>query len=174
MTEKQTGGGYLECGKIINTHGVAGKVKLECWCDSPEVLASLGALYFKKSDGSFEKRRISSASVFKKFVICRIEGVDDHDGAEALRGAVVWAERKDIPKPEGSFFIADLIGLPVYDADSGKVYGTVSEVFNAGASDIYTVTTPDGERMIPAVDEFVKSIDLERGIAVKPIGGMFD
>ncbi|MBP5270467.1 MAG: 16S rRNA processing protein RimM [Clostridia bacterium] len=165
---------YLECGRIINTRGVNGKVKLESWCDSPEVLASVGTLYLRRSDGGFTARKVGAASVFKKFVICSIEGVNDHDSAEALKGATVYARREDIPVPEGGFFIADLIGLPVYDASTGKVYGKVREVFNAGASDIYTVETPDGERMIPAVDEFVRSVDLEKGIAVSPIEGMFD
>ena len=170
-TEKKE---YLECGMIVNTHGVAGKVKIDSWCDSPGILSSIRSLFVKENDGSFSALRVKSASVFKRFVIAAFEGVSDCDAAEALKGMTVYAKRGDIPRPDGSFFIADLVGLPVYDAKDGKVYGKISEVFNAGASDIYTVSTPDGERMIPAVDEFVKSVDLERGVAVCPIPGMFD
>ena len=164
---------YLECGKIVNTHGVKGAVKIESWCDSPEILADLPCLYFKKNDG-YEKREVLSASVMKRHVIATLEGVSDVDVAMLLKGTVVYAERDDIPLEEGDYFIIDLVGLPVIDVDNGTKYGTVSDVFNAGASDIYTVATESGERMIPAVPEFIINIDLEKGIFIKPIEGMFD
>jgi 16S rRNA processing protein RimM len=164
---------YLECGKIVNTHGIKGAVKLESWCDYPETLAELECIYFKVN-GEFEERRIVSASVFKRHVIACVEGINDIDTAAALKETVIYADREDIPLEEGDYFITDLIGLPVIDADNGKEYGTVSEVFNTGASDIYTVKTAEGERMIPAVPEFIIDIDLERGIFVRPIEGMFD
>ncbi len=163
---------YLECGRIINVHGTAGAVKAESWCDSPEVLASLSVLYIAEG-GTFRPVSVAKASVQKRFELFRLEGVDDADKAEAMRGTVLYADRADVPLPEGSFFIADLIGLPVVDADTGTAYGTVSEVFNAGASDIYTVATPDGDRMIPAVPEFVIRIEPGSAVYVRPIEGMF-
>ena len=164
---------YLECGKIINTHGVKGDVKIDSWCDSPDILASLGNIYFKNESG-YEKKHVLKAYVHKRFVIANIEGINDIETAEQMKETVIYASRDDVPLDEGDYFIADLIGLPVIDADSGKLYGKVSEVFNNGASDIYTVKTEAGERMIPAVDEFVIEIDLENGIFVRPIEGMFD
>ena len=103
-----------------------------------------------------------------------IEGITDIDSAAAMKETVVYADREDIPLEEGDFFISDLIGLPVIDVDSGIEYGKISEVFNTGASDIYTVKTEDGERMIPAVPEFIIEIDVERGVFVRPIEGMFN
>lgn len=164
---------YLECGKIINTHGIAGAVKLEPWCDSPEVLASLPCVYFKKGE-VYSAVKILKASVFKRFVIATIEGVNDIDAASALREKVVFAAREDLPLEEGDNFIADLIGLPVIDAESGRVYGTLSGVINNGATDIYEIETPSGQRLMPAVDEFVRSIDDEKGIFITPIEGMFE
>ena len=164
---------YLECGKIINTHGVKGAVKIESWCDSPDILADLPFIYFKSGD-EFEKRKILSSSVMKRHVIALIEGIDDVDVAMTLKETVVYAERGDVPLEDGDYFIVDLVGLPVIDADTDRKYGVVSDVFNAGASDIYTVKTENGDRMIPAVPEFIIRIDLENGIFVKPIEGMFD
>ncbi len=164
---------YLECGKIINTHGIAGAVKLEPWCDSPEVLASLPCVYFKKGE-VYSAVKILKASVFKRFVIATLEGVNDIDAASALREKVVFAAREDLPLEEGDNFIADLIGLPVIDAESGRVYGTLSGVINNGATDIYEIETPSGQRLMPAVDEFVRSIDDEKGIFITPIEGMFE
>lgn len=164
---------YLECGKIINTHGVKGAVKIESWCDCPEILADLPFIYLKTA-GGFEKKQILSASVMKRHVLALIEGVADVDAAMTLRETVVYADRNDIQLEEGDYFIVDLVGLPVIDVDTEVKYGVVSDVFNAGASDIYTVKTENGDRMIPAVPEFVIRIDLENGIYVRPIEGMFD
>ena len=164
---------YLECGKIINTHGIAGAVKLEPWCDSPAVLASLPCVYFKKGE-VYSAVKIVKASVFKRFVIATLEGVNDIDAASALREKVVFAAREDLPLEEGDNFIADLIGLPVIDAESGRVYGTLTGVINNGAADIYEIETPCGQRLMPAVDEFVRSIDDEKGIFITPIEGMFE
>lgn len=164
---------YMECGKIINTHGCYGAVKLESWCNSPEDLAALKKLYLS-SGSAYREFKVLKASVFKQFVIATLETVNTMDLALSLKGQIVYAKRDEFDLAEGEFFLADLIDLPVIDAQSGKVYGTLSETINRGASDIYVVQTPNGERMIPAVDEFVKRIDVEKGIFVTPIAGMLD
>lgn len=163
---------YLECGKIINTHGIDGAVKLECWCDSPEVLADLEVVYFKSED-NYEGRRVLRGSVFKSFVIAKIEGIPDIDTAQSQVGRVIYADRDDIALEDGDHFIADLIGLDIIHADSGVKLGRLREVINRGASDIYVIDTPDGECMMPAVDEFVIEIDIDKAIYVRPIEGMF-
>ena len=94
--------------------------------------------------------------------------------AMLLKNKTLYALRKDFKLEEGEFFLADMIGLEVIDADDGRVYGKLREIMNRGASDIYVVDTPHGERMIPAVDEFIISIDIEKGIFVRPIEGMLD
>ena len=65
---------YLECGKIINLHGFRGDVKLESWCDSPAVLATLGQLWFRQGE-AYVPRRVLHASVFRQFVLARLEGI---------------------------------------------------------------------------------------------------
>ena len=164
---------YLECGKIVNTHGVKGAVKLESWCNTPDDLAELGRIFVIK--GAAEKEyRVKHASVFKQFVIAELDGVDDFDAALALKNTVVYAAREDFELEEGDYFIADLIGLQVIDMGDGRVYGTLKDIINRGASDIYVIDTPMGERMMPAVDEFVKEVSVDKGIFVAPIEGMFD
>ncbi len=163
---------YLECGKIINTHGIDGAVKLESWCDSPDILADLERVFIKEGN-TYKQYDVLRASVFKQFVIAKLDGVKDIDAAQALVGTVIYAAREDFELGEGDYFIADLIGLDIIDADSGKVLGKLREVINRGASDIYVIDTPDGERMMPAVEEFVDRIELDSGIYVRPIEGMF-
>ena len=82
--------------------------------------------------------------------------------------------REDFQLAEGEFFISDIVGIDVIDHENGKIYGQVTEIINRGASDIYVVKTPNGERMIPAVDEFIVSIDIQKGVFVRTIEGLLD
>lgn len=164
---------FLECGKIINTHGFRGTVKLESRCDSPYILAELETLWFYEL-GEYRPRRVLHASVFRQFVLADIEGVDSEEKANALRNRIVYAAREDIPIEEGDCFIVDLIGLPVRHADSGEVIGTLVDVNTSGARDLYIVRTETGDHMVPAVPEFVVRMDVEDAIYIRPIPGLLD
>ena len=85
--------------------------------------------------------------------LLQLEGVGDMDAARALRGQVFYFDRDDATLPAGKWYVADLIGCEVRDADTGKVYGVVTSVDHPGAQDIYTVKAPSGkefERAQPA------------------------
>ncbi len=165
---------YLECGKIINTHGIKGTVKIESWCDSPEILCSLPKLYIMKKTGLIEYE-VTQASVHKKCALVKLSGIDDMNSAMLLKNKVVYAERDSIPLEEGSAFIADMIGLDVFRSSNGEKLGVLADVFESVASDIYIVKTEDEkEVMVPAVDEFIDEIDIKRGIFISPIPGMFE
>ena len=169
MEEKR----YIESGKIINTHGCHGGLKLESWCDSPEILASFERIFIKKA-GAYAEFKVKKSAIFKQFVLFDLAGVADMDAALALKNTVVYADRDDFELEEGDYFIADIIGCDVIDADNGTVYGKLSEVVNRGASDIYVVKTEKGEAMIPAVDEFIDRVEVGKAVYVRPISGMFD
>ena len=164
---------YIECGKIINTHGVRGAIKLESWCNTPEEMAKLKRIYLFEN-GEYNAKKVKKASVFKQFVIMELDGLTDIDEALLLKNKTVYAARKDFKLEKGEYFICDIIGLDVIDAESGKVYGKLKETINRGASDIYVINTPSGERMMPAVPEFVDRVDVEKGIFVKVIPGMLE
>jgi len=164
---------YLEAGLIVNTHGVDGGLMIKSYCDSNAVLASLKTLWIKRKSG-YEPIKVTRAGEHRGMVLAHVEGINDLDTAMRCKNTTVYADRDDLPLPEGAHFIADLIGLPVVNADSGKVYGKLADVTNSGASDVYEIDTEKGKRYMPAVAEFVREIDLERGIFVLPIEGMFD
>ncbi len=164
---------YLEAGKIINTHGIKGDVKIESWCDSPASLAKIKIMYLKNKDETYREIKINHTSVYKDTVIAHIEGIDDINDALAYKNKIIYANRNDIPLKEGDHFIADLIGLPIIDIDSGIVLGKLLDVSTAGVHDIYEVELSGGAvAYMPAVDEFVKKIDLENGIYIRPIEGL--
>ena len=164
---------YIECGKVINTHGCHGGLKLESWCNSPDELAALKRLFFKKGT-AYAESKVIRASVYKQFAVVTLDNVNTMDDALALKGDTVYAMREDFKLEEGEYFIADLTGLNVIDAGNGRIYGRLIEVINRGASDIYVVDTEFGERMIPVVPEFIDRVDPQNGIFVTPIEGMLD
>ena len=164
---------YIECGKIINTHGCRGGVKAESWCNSEEDLAAFKRLFIKNGS-EFEEYKVTKSAIFKQFVIFEFKGLDDMDKAMLLKNKTLYAKRSDFKLDDGEFFLADMIGLDVIDADNGRVYGKLVEIINRGASDIYVVNTENGERMIPAVDQFIISVDIQKGVLVRPIEGMLD
>ena len=164
---------YIECGKIINTHGCRGGMKAEQWCNDTSDFLGLDRVFLKKGS-EFVEYKILKSSAFKQFIILELEGVDDMDQAISLKNSNLYANRDDFALEDGEYFIADIIGLDVIDADTNIRYGTLKEIINRGAADIYVVKTENGEAMIPAVDEFIISVDVNKGVYVRPIEGMFN
>ena len=164
---------YIECGKIINTHGCKGGLKVDPWCNSAEDFTDLKHFYIKNKNG-FDKYTALKASIFKQFVILELKEIDDMDKAIALKNVILYADRGDFKLEEGEYFLTDIIGLDVIDFENGKNYGKVVDIINRGASDIYVVETPNGEKMIPAVDEFIVEINTNSGIKVRTIDGLLD
>lgn len=165
---------YPECGKIINTHGCHGGVKVEPWCDSPEVFTSLPGVYLREG-ATMRFLRIKSASVLSgRFACAELEGVDTMEAAEALKGTVLYADRRDLQLPDDVLLIAEMKGMKVWNVHTGALLGTLADVIHLGATDIYVIRTATGEAMVPAVPEFVKRVDEQEGIFLAPIEGMFD
>ena len=86
---------YLECGRIINTHGVRGACKIESWCDTPEVLCDLPRMFYKKKD-EFIELTVTKASVHKGCGLVYFYGIDSIEAAQLLKNRVVYADRDDI------------------------------------------------------------------------------
>lgn len=163
---------YLELGQIVSTHGVKGEVRFDPWCDSPEFVKKFKTLYF---DPSGEKSvKVISARPHGNIVILMLEGVATVDEARNMRGTVLYMKRSDARLPKGTWFIQELIGCSVVDADTGKVYGEITDVTSTGANDVYSIKTPSGEVLFPAVKEFIESTDVEEGkVQIRPIKGIF-
>lgn len=163
---------YLECGLVLRIHGLNGGLVVQHFCDSFKVFSSLKTLYFKEKD-IFIPRKVKKVSFYKNNALVLIDGIDNADSAIMQKGKTLYAKREDLAIEDGSFFIADLIGLDVYDNITKKIYGKLVDVVNSGAQDIYVIKSDDGkESYIPVVKEFVKDISCETGIAIEPIEGM--
>ena len=162
---------FLEAGEIVNTHGIRGEVKIVPWCDSPEFLCQFDTLYI---DGA--PRRLTAKRVHKGNVIVSLEGVDTVDDAVRLKEKVVSIARADAGLAPGQFFLADLMGAQVREADTGSVLGRIADILTPPASNVYVVEQPDGGRfLIPAVPAFIRETNADEGyVSVKLIEGMMD
>lgn len=153
MEKKQ----FIEAGRIVNTHGVAGDVKIEVWLDSPEFMKRFKRLFV---DG--EEKKVLSSKVHKDFLLTRLEGVEDVNAAMSLKGKTVHVARADARLPKGAFFLQDIIGAQVVD-ENGREVGKLTDVMETPASRIYVVKG-ETEHLIPAVPEFIMSTDTGAGI----------
>lgn len=157
---------FLEAGKIVNTHGVKGEVKIQPWADSADFLRRFNTIYI---DGAAV--RMISSRVHKGFLIALLEGVQDVESAMKLKNKVIFINRSDAGLEEGEFFIQDILGAEVVGED-GEVLGKLADVLDLPAGRIYVVK---GEReiLIPARPEFVLNTDVEAGkITVRMMEGL--
>lgn len=164
---------FLEAGRIVNTHGVRGELVLEPWADSAQFLARVPRLWL--DEGRTDAGLLASR-VHKGRLLLTLSGVDSLEKAEALRGRVLYLDRDDVPLEEGVFFLQDLIGLRAVDGETGRFYGTVEEVLETGANDVYRIVDgAGGEHLFPAVAPMIRRIAPEEGvIELLPIPGIFD
>lgn len=163
---------YLEAGKIVAVHALKGEVKVDSWCDKPEDLCDFEYVFLGRNK---EKIFIESARPYKTQAIIKLRGVDTPEAAQKLRGSVLYIERTQITLEEGSFFIADLIGLSVSDADTDEVYGEIIDVLQTGANDVYVLRGRRGELLVPAIPGVIISTDITGGtMTIRPLEGLFD
>lgn len=147
----------IEVGKIVNTHGLKGEVKLVSWCDFPEMFELFPIITVCGNDYGIEY-----VKYHKESVILKLSGVDSIDCAENLKNSVVYTDRKYFELPEGRFFIADLIGLSVI-SENEKI-GIIKEIIPTGSSSVYVVKRENrNDILIPANETTVVETNPDEG-----------
>lgn len=164
---------YLEVGKIVATHGLNGEVRVTPWCDSGEFLCSFSNVYLKNGQ---EKIKVLLGRVQKNVVLLKFEGVDSIDTAKKLCGQIIYIDRNDIELPPDEYFIQDIIGLDVFDDNTGRYYGKVTDVLKTGANDVYEITSENNKKyLIPVIDEVIIDMNVDEGkLEIVPLEGIFD
>lgn len=159
---------YIEAGRITSTHGVHGEVKIEVWLDTPEDLKHYRRIFI---DG--QERKLLSVRQQSRFVIAKLDQVDDINAAQPFKGKTVYIAREDAPLPPGGYFLQDLLDAKVVLEDGSPV-GVLTEILERPANNVYVVTAPDGkEILIPVVPAFIIRADAENGIVtVRLLEGM--
>ena len=146
----------FEVGKIVNTFGIKGEVKVALYTENINNFKKGNKIYVNNKEMQVEHSRLQ-----KNMLILKLKGVDNMTDAEDLRDSIITVERNKKELPSGTYYIADLIGLDVY-TDEGNLLGKIIDIYNTGANDIYTVKTFEGkEVLLPAIKDVVKQVDLQ-------------
>lgn len=159
---------------MVAAFGVHGEVKVRPLTDFPERFAHTSVVFL----GDEHKRAVvEAARQHGRLVVLRLEGVVDVSAAERLRGTRLWIPAEELlPLPEGRYYLHDLVGLRVRHID-GTDLGIVADVLTGAGNDLLVIrdATTGEERLLPAVKEFVKAVDVAGGeLTVAPIPGLLD
>lgn len=165
----------LQVGIITSTHGVRGEVKIYPTTDDPRRFRRLKEVVL---DTGREKinLEIEGVKFFKQFVILKFKGLDNINDIEKYRQKSLYVTRKNAVRLQrDEYFIADLIGLKVQDED-GTELGTVKDVIETGANDVYEVEMADGRSLLlPAIKQCILNVDVENGMMqVHVLEGLLD
>ena len=152
----------IEFGKVVNTHGLKGEVKVYSYTDDEKNVLKLKKVFVNNTWYNVE-----SMKLFKNMFLMKLVGIEDIESTNSLINSLVYREIKDDESnEEEGYFIQDLIGLDVMDENSKKL-GILTEVFRTGANDVYEITDENGKTIyIPAIKDVVKKIDINSKIIV--------
>lgn len=162
----------IEIGKIVNTHGLKGEVKIIPWLDYPEVFEAFESVYTADRERKF---KVKNVKYQKANIIVKFEGLDDINEAERLKNTVLYADRALFDNlPEGTYLIADIIGLEVFE--DGVSYGKVTDVFSTGSNDVYVIEKKGSKQiLLPIIEGVLSEVNIKEGyINVRFPAGLLD
>ncbi len=165
----------FQVGVIASTHGLHGEVNVFPTTEDPNRFKKLKKVTLHTKRGEEIELDVQSAKFFKKFVIVKFKQFNDINEVEKLKGCELTIERKDAIKLQpGEYYCADLIGLSIVD-EEGKALGTLVDVIQTGANDVYEMKREDGEEnvLIPAIKDCILDVDIEnKQIKIHVIPGL--
>ena len=163
----------LEVGQIVNTFGIKGEVKVTPFTNDMKRFDDLKKVYVTSRKDS-KLYKVENVRFHKNMVLLKLENINNPEDAEMLKNAYLEIDREDaIPLEEGTYFIADLIGLEVY-SDEGNLLGKVEDIYNTGSNDIYVVKDELGKQILLAgIKDVIKDVQIENAkIIVHLIPGL--
>ncbi|NLC68927.1 MAG: 16S rRNA processing protein RimM [Clostridiaceae bacterium] len=156
---------YLEIGKIVNTHGTKGELKVIPLTDAPSRYYELEWVYIgnQNINNIMGRYNVESVRIAGSNIIIKFAEINDMNSAQLLKGLFIKVDREHAVKlPEDTFFICDLIGSEVYDENSGKKLGVIGNIIKTGSNDVYEVNTEDKKvLLVPALKSVVKKVLLK-------------
>lgn len=152
----------LQVGVIANTHGIRGEVKVYPTTDDVKRFDYLKKAYIDSREGLIQVK-ISSVKYLKNMVILKFKGINEINDVERYKKCPLLVAREDaVPLEEGEYYIADIIGIDAVTED-GKKLGTIKEVLQTGANDVYVIQAEDKkEILVPAIKQCILSTDIEK------------
>ncbi len=169
---------WYNVGKIVNTHGIRGEVRVISQTDFPEERYVVGQQLglFKKGEEKPLLLTIASSRQHKNFILLSFEGYPTINDVESFRDGLLKVNEQQLEEDklqDNEFYYHEIVGCTVYDQQGNEI-GKVKEIFETAANDVWTVKGLDGkDHYIPVVDEFIKEIDIdEKKIVIEVIEGL--
>ena len=163
---------FLEIGKIINTHGLKGEVKISAWTDAYDDFENFSYVYTKTE----QKLNIEGIKYQKNNLIVKFREINSIEEAEKYKNAVLYLTKDELGElPENVYYIADLIDCTVFDEKEEKI-GILCDIFSTGSNDVYDIRRENAKNLlVPIIDGVVKSVDIEnKKIVIKIPEGLED
>ena len=172
---RQTADGLLRVGYIAGSHGLHGALRVRT--DNPDstTLGALERLFVETATGRREFKVLSVSALGGGHQRVVLEGIDDADAAQALRGGAVMVTAADLPPlKEGEFYYFQIAGAEVILTD-GRRLGTIEDIMPTGGHDVWVVRDGQREVLVPVIADVVKAMDLEaRRVTIEAVPGLLD
>lgn len=168
---------YFEVGTILTTHGLKGEVKVSVITDFPEQRFTPGSRLYVDLDGKMKSLTVESTRMHKQFYLVYFEEIQNIDEAEKICHHKLYVADEDRDElPEGSYYFKDILGLPVFDEETGEKLGIVNDIETPGANDIWEIKPEKGKSFwIPNIHSVVKKVDLpNKRVEVTLLEGLRD
>jgi 16S rRNA processing protein RimM len=166
-------GRRIMIGRLLKPHGVRGEIVLERFGNDPTLVAKGRPIALERGGGTLEIMVTGCRPGPGGRWLLELDGVDSREAAEALRGSPVIVDESELPElDEGGYYDFQVIGLRAVTA-GGEPLGTVEDVLDTGANDVFVVRGPRGEILIPSIASVIQELDLEGGrVVITPIPGL--
>ena len=156
---------YYNVGKIVNTHGIRGEVRVIATTDFPQERFQNGAiLYLKQSAGEPLRLEVAGARQHKGMWLVKFKGYDNINDVQSFRDhELMVTEDEQQPLEEGQYYYHQIIGLTVKTLE-GSELGVIKEILSPGANDVWVVKrVGQSDLLLPVIDDVVKNVDLDKG-----------
>ncbi|SEK61390.1 16S rRNA processing protein RimM [Pseudobutyrivibrio ruminis] len=155
-----------QVGSITQTHGIRGEVKVFPLTDDISRFKNMKNLLLDAGKEGYISLEVENARPQKNLVILKFKGIDNINDIEKYKGHGLYVTKDNrVDLKEDEYFIADLIGCDVYlDSDKDNRFGTISDVMETGANDVYEITLESGKTvLVPAIKDCILDVDIEGG-----------
>lgn len=168
---------YFEVGTILTTHGLKGEVKVSVVTDFPELRFAPESRLYVDLNGKMQELTVESVRMHKQFYLIYFKQIKNIDEAEKICHHKLYVADEDREElPEGSYYFKDILGLPVFDEETGEKLGVVNDIETPGANDIWEIKPETGKSFwIPNIHSVVKKVDLpNKRVEVTLLEGLRD
>jgi len=160
---------YLILGEVLRPHGIRGELRVRILTAHPDHLSELETVYLGRDPmkSTATVYRVEHIRMHQAYALLKLKGIDDRDQADRLRTLYVMAALEDaVPLEDDEFYLYQLIGMAVETVDGEKL-GTVAEVLETGANEVYIIDSPKyGELLVPVLDDVVLKIDTDASLII--------